>query len=435
MHPVLPSAARINANRVNALRSKGPRTPAGKARSSRNALRSGRYALPPANPDPYCVPELGEDPAALERLRQSLEASFQPANGAEALLVNDLTLLRWQRQRLERSQAARPACRLRQVELRSLRHSLNGNVRVRSNLCTADLKRGLLWTDDLPAKFSLLQQFYGMLSTLIQSGQIRTALDLCPFIYGPVSSVRGQEIRSHLRRIFLLARRHAPDSPAAQGDDPALEDDQAETAEEPEAASDWEAWYKEKIEQLEYLVRVEIAHAAQDQRLFERQYVEVTEAMRTECLAPAAEDRWLISQMGQVDRQIERKTLLLLALQHERRLASQQDQPPAGGGAPPANGGGRRRRGRPRKASPAHQPRLHNPPAAVILSRASGGEGSRPDSGRCAPESAILNPPLGASGVAEGISPAADARAVAAVRPGAQGLKSLCDNCDFDTQV
>src|SRR4051812_37666457 len=63
------------ANRVNALKSTGPRTPEGKAASSANALKSGIYAKDAVIP--------GEDPARLEALRDSLYRTHRPQHEDE----------------------------------------------------------------------------------------------------------------------------------------------------------------------------------------------------------------------------------------------------------------------------------------------------------------------------------------------------------------
>ena len=85
------SAAQIRANRLNAQRSTGPRTEAGKEVTKHNALRHGLAAQDLVLPD--------EDPAALEALRAQLRAEHAPANHTEAMLVEDLAQCWWRLQR------------------------------------------------------------------------------------------------------------------------------------------------------------------------------------------------------------------------------------------------------------------------------------------------------------------------------------------------
>jgi hypothetical protein len=83
------TAAQIAANRANARRSTGPRTPEGKAASSHNALTHGAYAsddsILATTPNIY-----------LEAFR----ARFQPADALEAHLVEHLAVLALRRDRL-----------------------------------------------------------------------------------------------------------------------------------------------------------------------------------------------------------------------------------------------------------------------------------------------------------------------------------------------
>lgn len=64
------------------LHSSGPRTPAGKAASSRNSLKHGLASGTLLLPD--------EDPAEFAALHQSLIADHAPANATEELLVHDM---------------------------------------------------------------------------------------------------------------------------------------------------------------------------------------------------------------------------------------------------------------------------------------------------------------------------------------------------------
>jgi len=83
---------KAESNRANALKSTGPKTPEGKAASSKNATRHGAYS--------EAIPVLGEDLEAFEELRTGLEASVSPEGALEERLVDRLASLWW---RLERA--------------------------------------------------------------------------------------------------------------------------------------------------------------------------------------------------------------------------------------------------------------------------------------------------------------------------------------------
>src|SRR5438045_2007025 len=69
----------IEANRLNAAKSTGPRTEAGTSTVRLNALKHGLYAADPVIP--------GEDPAHLEALHTSHYDRFQPATPEEHVLL------------------------------------------------------------------------------------------------------------------------------------------------------------------------------------------------------------------------------------------------------------------------------------------------------------------------------------------------------------
>jgi hypothetical protein len=90
--------AQIAANRRNALKSTGPRTAAGKAASSRNALQHGLAA--------WAAVVLGEDPADLARFRAELVAALAPRDGREEVLAEVAAEAAWRLRRVWRAEAA-----------------------------------------------------------------------------------------------------------------------------------------------------------------------------------------------------------------------------------------------------------------------------------------------------------------------------------------
>ena len=85
------SDAQIIANRNNAARSTGPRTPEGKARSARNFRSHGACST-------WLLPD--ESRPAFHALRAAYLAQYQPANETESFLVARLTLAAWRLNRL-----------------------------------------------------------------------------------------------------------------------------------------------------------------------------------------------------------------------------------------------------------------------------------------------------------------------------------------------
>ena len=80
------------ANRQNAQKSTGPRTPEGKQNVAYNALRHAFYGKP-------CLPlmlALGEDPEEYREILAGLTQSFHPFTPAQHMLVEDMAMLRWE---------------------------------------------------------------------------------------------------------------------------------------------------------------------------------------------------------------------------------------------------------------------------------------------------------------------------------------------------
>ncbi len=92
---------RLAANRANAQKSTGPRTPEGKARSRRNALKHGavsRAIVPPALA-PF------ESRADFDELRAALAGDLQPASPLEDLILELIAINCWRLVRVARSEA------------------------------------------------------------------------------------------------------------------------------------------------------------------------------------------------------------------------------------------------------------------------------------------------------------------------------------------
>jgi hypothetical protein len=96
----VPSPAQSSASRANSLRSTGPRTERGKAVSSRNSRRPRPFSEVVT----HSLKALGERPADFEQTHQALAEAMGPRDGWEAAWVQDIAILRWRLERLQRAE-------------------------------------------------------------------------------------------------------------------------------------------------------------------------------------------------------------------------------------------------------------------------------------------------------------------------------------------
>ena len=92
------SAAQVLANRLNAEKSTGPRTPEGKATVSQNAVKHGLLAREAVIK--------GEDPGEFEFYRDQMLGELAPVGSVESMLAERVVSLSWRLQRAERLQGA-----------------------------------------------------------------------------------------------------------------------------------------------------------------------------------------------------------------------------------------------------------------------------------------------------------------------------------------
>ena len=118
------SARKAEANRQNAQKSTGPRTPEGKAAVSLNAMKHGLLSKEILLP--------GEDEEALRELDERLRGELQPDGVVEVLLVDWVTSLLWRLRRLGHVEAGIFALELYEHLLERAREEASTYVRTTS---------------------------------------------------------------------------------------------------------------------------------------------------------------------------------------------------------------------------------------------------------------------------------------------------------------
>lgn len=326
-HPV--SERRVAANRSNARKSTGPRTPEGKENSRFNGLRHGLCAQPFRR----VMSELGEDPEEFDRFHAGLREASEPANELEAQLVEDLALLWWKKRRSERAQAAFQVCEVERLNLARQRARHQAERLSDDQPEEEARERGLRRAPDSRGKFqTALGSLDWLIGCLERHQGWREGNHALYDLYGQEPTARGGMILNTFWALSAAdSRRQAEQasssepkaqqgeasgpSQGAETSQQAVEASKAATTPGPEAA---EAWALRA--ELLNLLREERQEVGEEYALFRREHAEVSPAAADACLAPTDQRwTWILRLDSYLDRQIERKIRLLDMLQEKRR--------------------------------------------------------------------------------------------------------------------
>lgn len=100
----MPSSRQLAANRKNAQRCTGPKTPQGKARSSRNACKHGLLSRDTVLPH--------ENPREFNALLDSFRLAFRPKDDFQEVLVAQMATAQWRLRRVTRIEKGLIATRI-----------------------------------------------------------------------------------------------------------------------------------------------------------------------------------------------------------------------------------------------------------------------------------------------------------------------------------
>jgi hypothetical protein len=293
----------LAAKRANARLSTGPRTPPGKQNSKLNALKHGAYATL----ESQTMLALGEDPEEFDNLKQELMTTHGPGDALWGRQIDDLAKLYWRRRRLERAQQGLMRRALQAVEdwQHRRQQEIAGATFDPSQSQAIDAE--MVEPSDPGARLRMLLSFLGVIREQVKQRtfKARQASEI-ETLYR--DDVGWRQVR--LLGLLRLFNEHF--GPGAGRRDPEPEETSRKQSETPEPAD--EPQYQELLR----LLDEEIAHVQEEFEYAEKMNEEKAAIERDAALAPVGET-WntMVRQEGALDRSIDRKVRILLALRKE----------------------------------------------------------------------------------------------------------------------
>ena len=304
------------AARNNAQHSTGPRSPAAKNNSKLNALKHGERADPENHRQVMLA--LGEDPEEFDNLKQELIASFGPGDALWEKQIDDLARLYWRRDRLERAQEGVMRRALLAVEEWQHRRRLEmeGATFDASQSQAVDID--MTEPTDPGVRLRMLLSFLGVIRE-----QVKQRIFKHRQVFEIETLYRGKKGWRQARLCYLLWLFR--ESLKHSAHDKELQELLTKNFGPREPAG--EPQYQELLR----LLDEEIASVQEEFQYAEKVNEEKAAIERDACLAPVG-DQWrmMLRREETLDRAIDRKVRILLALRKEfpdpNPLASPPDQ-------------------------------------------------------------------------------------------------------------
>jgi hypothetical protein len=268
------------ASQANARKSTGPKTLAGKRISSQNSFKHGKRARQSARPLWQAMAALGEDPARYQTLLRDVLSSQRPSSALELRLCQDVTRLMLKSERNQQAQEAKVVRAFERLELS--RQKQRREMELPSSYDAVQslvLETGLRRAPDSPAKFLETTECLERLLERVQCGGFSDETELFA-LYGKNPTFQGAGIINSFRDLS----KHPDDADLRSS--------------------------------LRVMILEETRNVAEEYELYLQEHVEISRAMRLECLAPAADRDYLQleRQEAALDQRLERKIKLLLAV-------------------------------------------------------------------------------------------------------------------------
>lgn len=296
-HP--PSPKQVQANQRNAQKSTGPVTEAGKHNVAQAALKHGLYC------PGVVIAALGEKQEDYDALRESLLEAWQPDDGQQASLVEDITAQTWLQRRAISSQAQVVEHEVAKVDDNSRDQDL-AQQRVQLNEKNADVREwGVRRLPDSHAKFLYWRRLLRVARGLAEHGEFGSGFQQrWQQIYGQYPTETEEFV---FWNAHSLGRKHEPNDP----NDPPPD---------PNVAVEIRAELKKSVEEVD-----------REYELYQRRQAQLQGAKRGACGVPD-DPRFVLAQRIQESKaRIIRQTIeLLIKL---KRLKAELARPQEGSAA------------------------------------------------------------------------------------------------------
>jgi hypothetical protein len=295
----------LAAARQNARHSTGPRSPAAMQNSKFNALKHGERSDPENHRQVMLM--LGEDPEEFDNVKQELMTSFGPGDALWEKQIDDLARLYWRRGRLERAQEGVMRRALLAVEEWQHRRRLEMAAATFDASQSRAIDINMTESADPGVRLRMHLSFLGVIREQVKQRTFKPRqVFLLERYYQDRKGWRQARLYD-LLRLFIEAAK-----PKEQQFDERLKETLRKQFGPGEEAG--EPQYQELLRLLEE----EIAAVEEEFQYAEKLNEEKAAIERDACLAPVGDEwRMMLRREGALDRAIDRKVRILLALRKE----------------------------------------------------------------------------------------------------------------------